>query len=199
MRSALAGGGVDPTYFGRFTTVRGRQVVGGGELDYRAATPILLACLDQVRDPGVLEAVVRSLSTKAGRGIAVAPLLDLFRKTPNEQFALKWAIGNALDVVARREDLPSIYVLAIDHSHVGRSMLVGMLWRVTEPDPVPALRALIADPDCAFAAMSSLRRKLTPEEARSVIGPLTDDTNEKVRNAARENLKRINKRLASND
>lgn len=198
MRSALAAGGVDPTYFGRFTTERGREVVGGGELDYRAATPILLACLDEVRDPSVLEAVVRSLSTRAAQGIAVAPLLELFRKTPNEHFGLKWAIGNALSVVARREDLPSIYELAIDRSHVGRSMLVGILWRVTEPDPVPELQALAADPDCAFAAMSSLRRRLTPEEARFVIGPLTADSDLRVRNAARENLKRIDKRLASN-
>ncbi len=193
MREALAEAGVDPTYFGRFTSARGRQVLGGGELDYRAATPVLLACLDQVRDPRVLEAVVRSLSTSAARGSAFVPLLDLFRRTPNGQASLKWAIGNALSVVAQRTDLPAVYEVAIDRSHVGRSMLVGMLWRLAEPDPVPELRILVADPDCAFAAMSSLRRKVSPDEARSVIGPLTDNAVETVRNAARENLKRVNK------
>jgi len=195
VRDALARAGVDPTYFGEFTTPKWRETFGGGELDYGAAAPTLVECLDQVEDPQVLEAVVRSLSTSAARGIALVPLIRLFRRTPNEQFALKWATGNALATVAGREDLPMLYELAIDTEHVGRGMLVGELWRLSDPDPVPRLRELASDPDCAFGAMSSLRRKLTPEDARAVIAPLTEHSDERVRNAARTNLKRIDKRL----
>jgi HEAT repeat protein len=74
-------------------------------------------------------------------------------------------------------------------------MLVGMLWRLQDPDPVPALNKLARDPDCAFNAMAALRRKVSASEARVVIEPLLSDPDVRVRNAARENIKRIDKRL----
>ena len=192
---ALADAGVDPSDFGRFVSPRGALVTRPSAFDFEMATPILLRCIDEVRDPSVLEAVVRSLSTPWARGVAVDPLLDRFRRTPNDQLGLKWAIGNALATVARPRDLPALYELAIDRSHVGRGMLVGELWRLKDPDPVPELRQLVEDPDCAFAAMTSLRRKIGPEEARPVIEPLTRADDERLRNAARENLRRIDKRV----
>ena len=138
---------------------------------------------------------MRSLAGRWAKGVAVDALIELFRRTPNDQEALKWAIGNTLEVVARASDMSRIYELSIDRQHVGRGMLVGMLWRVKDPDPVPALKELVVNPGCAFAAMSSLRRLVPPAEARAVIKPLLKDPNEGVRNAARANLRRIEKRL----
>jgi hypothetical protein len=195
VRGRLAGAGVDPSDFGRLVAPDVHPALRPSSFDYRAATPVLLECLGQVSDPKVLEAIVRSLSGKWARGVAVAPLIGLFRRTSNDDWALKWAIGNALSVVARPGDLPEIYELAIDREHAGRGMLVGMLWRVRDPDPVPELRTLAGDPDCAFNAMAALRRKVSASEARLVIEPLLSDPDVRVRNAARENLKRIDKRL----
>jgi hypothetical protein len=197
VRGLLAEAGVDPSDFGRFVATDAHPVLQPSFFDYRAAMPVLLDCLDRVSDPGVLEAVVRSLSGPWARGVAVAPLIDLFRRTPNQEFALKWAIGNALSVVARPSDLREIYELAIDGRHTGRGMLVGMMWRLRDPDPVPELSKLVADPDCAFNAMAALRRRVSASQARLIIEPVLASPDVRLRNAARENLKRerVDKRL----
>jgi hypothetical protein len=82
VRGRLVDAGVDPSDFGRFVALDAHPVIRPSSFDYRAATPVLLDCLDQVSDPEVLEAIVRSLSGKWARGVAVSPLIELFRRTP---------------------------------------------------------------------------------------------------------------------
>jgi hypothetical protein len=70
-------------------------------LDYRAAIPVLLDWLPKITNRIVQETIVRALSVPWAKPDAARPLIRLFIDLDDDpQSALRWAIGNALDVVA---------------------------------------------------------------------------------------------------
>jgi hypothetical protein len=88
--------------------------------------------------------------------------------------------------------------LAAEKSHgPGRQPLVGMLWRIKTPAADEILLNGISDPDIALAAMSALRRRFGNAAARSHIAPLLQHADQRVHTAARQQLRRIDKQLAS--
>jgi hypothetical protein len=74
---------------------------------YPQAIPILLRFLPEDLDRGIKECIVRALTVKEARGVAAKPLIREFERLPlePEYEGLKWAIGNALTVVADRTNL----------------------------------------------------------------------------------------------
>lgn len=73
------------------------------QLNYRDAIPILLEWLPQISNQDVKEDVVRALSVKWAKPQAAPLLVDEFLRVEDSTGAgIRWAIGNALSVSARR-------------------------------------------------------------------------------------------------
>lgn len=177
VHAALEAAGLPSQDFGRF--------VSGAEFDFRRSVPVLLELLPSLTDPDVVEAAVRSLSTRYARPAAAEPLLELFRSLPADEAGLKWAVGNALDVVTTAQHRDQLLDLALDRTHgTGRQMIVYRLGRLPHDEPTDeALRELAADGDVALHAMIGLRRRLGPD-AVPVIEVLKDHQDSRVRKAA---------------
>jgi hypothetical protein len=78
---------------------------------YPEAVPILLHWLPRIDDPFTKESIVRALSVPWAKRIATRPLLEEFVRARKEDHMLRWAIGNAVEVIADKsvaEDLQRI-------------------------------------------------------------------------------------------
>jgi hypothetical protein len=198
LREALRRAGIDPADFGRFV---GRVVPGVIEaptFDYAAATPVLLEWLPRVRTPLAKELVAVSLGHKAAKGVATGPLIDAFLEVPPTQEHLKWAIASAIHDVVTPQDFDRVVELAADRRHGrARQMLVLLLWRVKSEHAREVVLASLDDEDVALHAMSALRRMVGNEEAREHVARLVEHPSPQVVRAARDTLRRIDKKLAS--
>ena len=88
--------------------------------------------------------------------------------------------------------------LAGDNRHgEGRAPLVDMMRRIKTEQADRIIIAALSDPEIPFQAMSALRRRFGNAAARPHIEPLLSSNHERVRNSAREHLKRIDKYLAT--
>jgi hypothetical protein len=193
VRAGLEAAGLASADFGRFTSGRHPDVIRPSAFDYKAAVPVLLEVLPLVQHPSAKEAVVRSLTTSYARPVAADALIREFRNTSaTKQPALKWAIGNALDTVTTPEHVDVLLELALDSAHgTGRQIIVDRVARVSkDARVVDALRKLAADEDVAYHAMAGLRRRLGQAAAAKEIRPLMHHESERVRDAARRQLKR---------
>jgi hypothetical protein len=198
VKAALRAAGLPDAGFGTFVSARGAKYFGEPEFDHQRAVPILLEWLPRIDDLRVKEAVVRHLSTKYAKPVAAQPLVEEFRRTPTDQEALKWAIGNALDVVADNSVVPELLELAREQQHgSGRQMIVRRLGRAPkQPEIVETLAGLLEDEDVALHAMSALRQQLGPAAARPHIARLQDHSSELIRTQARRELKKLDRVLA---
>lgn len=198
IRAALRAAGLPDAGFGTFVSSRGAEYVGVPEFDDREAVPILIEWLSRVDDSRVKEAIVRHLSTRHAKPVAARPLIEAFQRTPPDRQGLKWAIGNALDVVADSSVLPELLELAQDRSHgAARQMIVLRLGKAPKrPEIAEALVSLLEDEDVSLHAMSAVRQQLGPEEARAHIGRLEHHPSEKIRGHARRETKKIDRILA---
>ena len=115
----MAAAGLPSADFGRFVSNRHPGLISPSCFDYQGAVPVLLGMLPRVSHPHVLESIVRSLSTRHARPVAAVALITLFKNTASDS-DLKWAIGNALDVVTTSTHKEVLLELALDHNH-GRS------------------------------------------------------------------------------
>ena len=117
--------------------------------NYERAVPTLLKWLPLMSNPRVKESIVRALSVPFAQ--QAAPLLiEEFRRVDaeqgGEQAGLKWAVGNALDVVASDDVIEAMVDLATDKRHgKAREMVVSGLGNMTDRRVVSCR----ADPDRA--------------------------------------------------
>ena len=70
------------------------------KLDFRKAIPLLLGWLPRIANADVKESIRRTISVPFAKPMAARPLVNEFRRTQQSAALLRWAIGNALDVVA---------------------------------------------------------------------------------------------------
>jgi hypothetical protein len=198
VRAALRSAGLPDGGFGSFVSARGAEYFGEPEFDHERAVPVLLECLPRTEDPRVKEAIVRHLSTKYAKPIAAGPLVEEFRRTPADQQALKWAIGNALDAVTDNDALPELLEWVRDQQHgSGRQMIVLRLGRAPKrPEIAETLVDLLEDEDVALHAMSALRQQLGPKAARPHIARLQSHPSDRIRAQAGRELKKIDGALA---
>ena len=161
--------------------------------DYRRAIPILLRWLPRVENPAVKEAIVRALSvTWARHTEAPALLIEEFR-TSNNDSGLKWAIGNALSVVADDDVVSDIVGLIKDKTHgKAREMLVVALGNMKTPDVKYFLIGLLEDEDLAGYAIMALG-KLRAKEARHAIEHLITHPKSWVRREAKKALDKLDR------
>lgn len=194
LEADLTAAGIDPTDLSRFVNRVVPGVIEPSNFDAAAAVPILLDWLPRVQNEHVKETIARQLKTPTAKTIATAPLIKQFR-TVQEQ-SVKWAIGETLHYVADRSQYDDLVDLAADPQHgQARGMLVDMLWRVKTDRADQAILAALDQPGVYRSAMSAARRRFGNETARQHIAPLVNHTDEGVRNAARDQLKRIDRTI----
>ena len=192
LNAALAAAGIDPTDLSRFVNRVVPGVIEPSNFDDAAAVPILLDWLPRVQNEHVKETIARRLKTSTAKRIATAALIEQFRTVQDP--SVKWAIGETLQYVANRDQYDDLVDLAADPQHgQARGMLVDMLWRVKTDRADQAILDALDQPGVYRSAMSAARRRFGNETARRHIAPLIDHTDEGVRKAARDQLKRIDR------
>lgn len=167
---------------------------------YPEAIPVLLRFLCSEGFDLIKESIVRALTVKEARGIAARPLIEEFKRidvppkqprfegerdrygllirelTPEERrlsslWHLKWAIGNALSVVADESVTDEIVDLLSDKAHGGtRSALVEALLRLKPTNREELLLNLLQDEDDSVAiSAAGVCGRLRIQEARELI------------------------------
>lgn len=163
---------------------------------YPAAVPVLLEHLSRVQDKGVKESIVRALTTKEARGIADAALVAEFlniRPSQTADIGLKWAIGNALSIVATDASFADIVSLVKNRQHgKSREMLAVALGNMKTPAAVDVLIDLLNDDEIAGHALIALGR-LRAQKSRTHIERFLNHPKPWVRKEASNALVKLNK------
>ena len=160
LRADLEAAGISARDFGFFARDVPEAGIQAPRFDFAAAAPILIRWLPRARTPLVKERIVRSLTgEKAATPDALVPLVAEFRSADDEEWALKWAIGNALATLADASIADDLIELASDRRHGGsREMLMDALARTKDERALDLLVELAGDDDLAGHAISALRR-----------------------------------------
>jgi hypothetical protein len=196
VKAALAAAGIDTRDFGRFVNRPVPAVIEPVNFDSARALPILIDWLPRTSEEKARQAIVRHLAIKTADGLAGDVLLEEFRRPGSVNH--RWVVADALAFACHKRHFPAITDLAADHSHAtSRQPLVAMMWRVKTPSADQILLDGITDPDITLAAMSALRRRLGNAAARQHIAPLLQHADHNVRAAARQHLRRIDKKQAA--
>jgi HEAT repeat protein len=169
--------------------IEAKDLVAG---DYRKAVPILLKWLPIVEDAYVKETIVRSLSVKYARPLATHVLLEEFhRASPEAELGLKWAIGNALSIVAEKADVDDLLAIVKNPVHGrAREMVVSALGGLKEPKAIPILVDLLNDEDVVGHAIKALG-KLKAIEALPAIKKYLNHPNAWVRREVEMAIKKL--------
>jgi hypothetical protein len=172
-----------------------RQLIRS-KADHIRAIPVLLKWLPKVEYIALKESIVRTLSVPWAREVA-PNLVSEFLSTPGALSGYKWAIGNALPIVADDSVFDDIVALARDKTHgKAREMVVLALANMKNPSAVDVLIELLGDDVVAGHALSALR-KLAPVRARPFIEPFVTHPRTWWRNEAKRALAKIDKKLAT--
>lgn len=163
------------------------------KLDFRKAIPLLLGWLPRIANADVKESIVRTISVPFAKPVAARPLAEEFRRTQEGAASLRWAIGNALDVVADDSVADDMIELAKDRRYgKAREMVVSGLGNLSDVRVVPVLLELLKEEDVCGHALAALA-KLKPPSARPYIEPFLKHAKPHVRSAAKKALARIDK------
>lgn len=162
--------------------------------NYKNAIPILLQWLPNMDNLDVKEEIVRALSVPWAKPIAAPAMIAEFKKLQDESDAgIKWAIGNALSVVADDKVFNEIVELVQDpHNGISRQMMVIALGNMKDLHAEEVLIGLLGDEEVvghAIIALGKLKsQKAYPELERFLSHPKTW-----IRKAAKQALARIDK------
>lgn len=156
------------------------------------AFPILVKWLPKITSSRVKESIVRALSVPWAKGIAERELIAEFRNIPyGENHSLKWAIGNALEVLSDDEIFDDIAQLVQDKRHgTARQMLVMALGKMKDARATALLVRLLDDEDVVGHALIALR-KLNAIEARPYVLPFLKHPKVWIRREAAKALRKM--------
>ncbi|HEY2460622.1 MAG TPA: HEAT repeat domain-containing protein [Candidatus Acidoferrum sp.] len=135
-------------------------------IKYDSAIPVLLDWLPRVSLPDAKESIVRTLSVPWAKPSAGPILLKEFANAPTneEWYPLRWAIGNAIEVVVEAKLLPEIIeIVSNPENGTARRMFVLALGKIRDPRSVPVLIKLLEDQQVAGHAIVALRKLRAPE------------------------------------
>ncbi len=160
---------------------------------YPEAIPVLIRLLALDMDPRIKEGVVRALSVKEARSVAARPLVEEFLKDTDPDSSLKWAIGNALSVVADDTVFEELAALVLERRY-GRSrkMLVEALGNMKNPRAVDVAIRLLDDDEVVGHALVALR-KLRAKAARPLVESFLNHPVAWIRNEAKQTLRVLDK------
>lgn len=164
--------------------------------EYRRAIPVLVAHLRYEYPYRIREGIARALTVKYAGEDAYAALVREFRKLPNAvgtaELGFKWALGNAISVVADRSHFDGVVELARDKRHgASRDMMVLRLPGLNPIRAVDVLIELLSDDEVAGFAVKAIR-KLKARKAHGQIERLLQHPNAWVREEARKALDVLN-------
>ncbi len=164
------------------------------KMDYRRAITILLRWLPLVDNKAVKQDIVRALSVKWARPSAAKTLVDEFLAADSKSDgSLKWAIGNALSVVADDTVFDDLVAIACDQAQGrAREMVVVALGNMRDPRAAGVLMGLLDDQEVAGHAIIALG-KLRPSGARQRLERFLGDPRAWVRTEARRAVAKIDR------
>lgn len=162
---------------------------------YPEAIPVLARMLGSVHDPEVKEGIARALTVKGAGPLASRPLIDamesLFDDTTAAGSSARWAIGNALSVIAPKEAAPELLMLLRRRETAeGRQMLALGLARLKYKPAIPVLLELLGD-EQLVAQVTSALATLGAIEAIPRLEPLLEHPNAFVRKTAKKALEKL--------
>lgn len=158
------------------------------KLNYQRAIPILLKWLPQAGTYDVKEDIVRALSVRWAKPVAARALVEEFRRAPDYEDSFKWAIGNALEVVADDSVAQDIIDLATDERHgTSRQMLAMALGKLKAPRAAEAAVQLLDDDQVCGHALTAVR-KLKASQARPAVERLLQHPKTWIRRQAKSTL-----------
>ena len=158
-------------------------------LNYRAAIPTLLEWLPRISNPDVKTDVAMALSVKWAKPAAIPVLVKEFERAEDD--LLRWAIANALEVVADDSAFSAIAAWATDSRYGdARQMLVLALGHMTDPAAFDVLVRLLNDETVAGHAVIAMGNLRDPR-AKSAVEPFLTDQKKWIRDAARKAIKKI--------
>lgn len=161
-------------------------------MKYKGAIPILLRWLPRLSHVAVKEEVVRALTDKQAKPVAAAILIEEFRRADSSWQSYKWAIGNALSVVADESTRQDIIELVKDRRHGrARERLAVALGNIRDA-PVDVLIDLLNDDEIAGHALMALG-KLRAQKARPHIQRFLRASQTWIRNEAKRALAKLDK------
>jgi HEAT repeats len=169
---------------------------GGGRYSPEVAQVLVDWLPRTTDDPSLQEKVVRQLSVPWARKQARAPMLDLFRTAPGDTKAgelRRWAVGNALEVLATDAVFDEMAALAADPSY-GASRQMVVLWlgktKQHRDRAVDVLLGLLDQDDVSGHAVKALAKLKDPRSLNG-LRRMTDDPRAWVRNAAKRTVERL--------
>jgi HEAT repeat protein len=158
------------------------------------AIPVLLRFLDQDLDPWVKEGLVRALSIKEARRLALLPMISEFKR-PNLSDSLRWSIGNAIEVLATEEVLGELVEIVRDKRYGrARQMVVLGIAKLKgarqDTNALDALCHLLDEDEVRGHAIAALGRLRAPG-VREKVAQFVAHPNAWIRREAKKALKRI--------
>jgi len=164
-----------------------------GNMCYEVAIPVLMKWLPKIDNIRVKEDIVRALTVKWAKPQAGPLLVDEYDKAMDS--LLRWAIGNALSVVADDGVCDDLMRLAKDiGAGIDRQMIVVALGNMKNPAAVDVLIKCLKDENVSGHALMALR-KLKAAKARSYIEPFLSHKITWKRNEAKKATKAIDKAI----
>jgi HEAT repeat protein len=162
---------------------------------YGGAVPVLLNWLPRISDRGLKEDVIRTLSVPWAKPNAAPYLIEEFKKlNAPEDSAVRWAIANALEVVADDDVYGDIVVLATEKKYgKAREMLVVALGNMRNPGAVAVLLELLDDDEVVGHAVMALAN-LKAREAHKRIEQLLTHPKAWVRRESKKALAKLKKK-----
>jgi hypothetical protein len=164
------------------------------KLNYKGVIPILLEWLPRIENLDVKEDIVRALSVPWAKSVAAPLLVSEFNKLEDESnTGIKWAIANALSVVADDRVFTEIVSIVNDRRHgKAREMLAISLGNMKDPRAQDVLIGLLGDEVVVGHAIMALG-KLKSKKARQEIESFTTHSKSWVRMEAKKALAKIDK------
>ncbi|MGP0059299.1 MAG: HEAT repeat domain-containing protein [Beijerinckiaceae bacterium] len=162
---------------------------------YKTVIPLLTSWLTKTDNDKVREAIVRALTVPWAADLAEKPLIDLYLSLDNSgNDSLRWAIGNALSVVATDRYFDQLLEIVRNRRHgTTRQMIVLGLANKGGERIESALIDLLADPDVAGHAIMTLG-KIGTTRAETNIASFLNHKTPWIRREAKKALSSIGAR-----
>ena len=158
---------------------------------YPEAIEVLIKHLQLPYHHRIKEGIVRALTVKEAKGQAGRYLIDEYEKIPKEKASLRWAIGNAISIVADSSiEEAMIKIVSDQDGGVAREGFITALRKLRSKAAESILIDVIEDETVTIAALKALG-VLRSKNAVEKITSLKNGTNKEIVKQADKALNKI--------
>lgn len=163
---------------------------------YPKAISILIDLLKkEINSDRLKEGVIRALAVKEATGVANSIIFEEYAKLPKEKESIRWALGNTIYSIIRKEDLKKIFSIILDKENgSSRQMFVAALGKIPSSESEEVLIKLLDDELVTPHALEALG-KLKSIKALDKIKLLTEHPKTLIRREAKKALQKISKHI----